>query len=68
MVVTVVKEKMSEGMCEVIDSSKFGSLEKLLQVTCFAVCFKFESQAKEESGVKRKFVCGMNKKKVECCS
>ena len=61
--VTVVKEKMSEGICEVIDSSKLGSLEKLLQVNCFAVCFKFDGQAKEESGITRKFVCGVNEKK-----
>ena len=48
---------MGKGIGEVIDFSKFGSLEKLLRVTCL-VCIKFEGQAKGESGIARKFVGG----------
>ena len=33
--VTLVEEKISGDIGDVIDCSKFGSLEKLLRVTCF---------------------------------
>ena len=33
--VTVIEKKMGGGLGEVIDCSKFGSLEQLFQVTCF---------------------------------
>ena len=45
--VTVVEEKICGGIGEVIDCSKFGSLEKLLQVTCFVWRFTLNLKAKQ---------------------
>ena len=43
----VVEEKMGRCIGEVIDCSKFGSLEKLLQVTCFVQRFALNLKAKQ---------------------
>ena len=45
--VTVAEEKICGGIGEVIDCSKFGSLEKLLQVTCFVQRFALNLKAKQ---------------------
>ena len=45
--VTVAEEKICGGIGEVIDCSKFGSLEKLLQVTCFVRRFTLNLKAKQ---------------------
>ena len=47
MTVTVVEEKMSGYIGEVIDCSKFGSLEKLLRVTCFVPQFVLNLKPKQ---------------------
>ena len=44
----MVEEKMGEGIGEVIDYSKFGSLEKLLRVTC--LFRRFVLNLKQEKG------------------
>ena len=46
--VTVVEEKMGEGIGEVIDYSKFGSLEKLLRVTCLVRRFVLNLKTKKK--------------------
>ena len=43
----MVEEKMGRCIGEVIDCSKFGSLEKLLQVTCFVQRFALNLKAKQ---------------------
>ena len=43
----MVEEKMGRCIGEVIDCSKFGSLEKLLQVTCFVRRFALNLKAKQ---------------------
>ena len=48
VVVGVVKEKIGEGIDEVIDRSKFGSLEKLLRVTCIVRRFVLNLKAKKK--------------------
>ena len=45
---TVVEEKMGEGIGEVIDCSKFGSLEILLRVTCLVQRFVLNLKAKKK--------------------
>ena len=61
MTVTVVEEKISGGMFKVwvvgniITSDLF----------CSTVCFKFEGQANEESGITRKLASGGDV--VRCC-
>ena len=47
MKVTVLEEKTGRGIDEVIDCSKFGLLEKLLQVTCFFRRFVLNLKAKQ---------------------
>ena len=42
---TVVEEKMDEGIVDVIDCSKFGSLEKLLRVACLVRRFVLKVQS-----------------------
>ena len=44
----MVEEKMGEGIGEVIDCSKFRSLEKLLRVTCFVRRFVLNLKAKKK--------------------
>ena len=47
MNVTVLEEKTGRDIDEVIDCSKFGLLEKLLQVTCFFRRFVLNLKAKQ---------------------
>ena len=61
----MVEEKICGGIGEVIDCSNFGSLEKLLQVTCFVWRFTFEGQANGESRITKKFVRSRDGKKWE---
>ena len=51
MAVTVAEEKMNGGIHDVIDCSKFGSLEKLLRVTCFVRRFVINLKAKQMGGM-----------------
>ena len=43
----MVEEKINGGIGEVIDCSKFGSLEKLLRMTCFVRRFVLNLKAKQ---------------------
>ena len=43
----MVEENINGGLGEVIDVSKFGSLEKLLRVTCFVQRFVLNLKAKQ---------------------
>ena len=48
---------MGEGIGEVIDCSKFGSLRKILQVTCFVRQFLLNLEASERGVRDYKEVC-----------
>ena len=59
---------MGEGIGEVIDCSKFGSLRKILQVTCFVRQFLLNLEASERGVRDYKEVCRWQRwKKVRCC-
>ena len=47
MIVTVAEEKMRRCIGDVIDCSRFGSLEKLLRVTCSVRWFILNLKAKQ---------------------
>ena len=66
---TLAEEKMSGRIREVIDCSKFRSLEYLLLVNNFVRRFALKLKAKELGGLglQRSLAVAKMEKKVRCC-